>query len=138
MANIFIDTDVCLDLLAQREPHYQFAAKLFTLADTGQVELFVSSLCFSNLHYLLSRQYSAPEARRLLSKFKVLVKVLPVDDKIIELALHSKFKDFEDAIQYFTALEGGLELILTRNIKDFKSAEIAVRTPELYFKSIEK
>ncbi|WP_181305905.1 PIN domain-containing protein [Rufibacter sp. XAAS-G3-1] len=132
MTKVFIDTDVCLDLLAQREPHYAYAATLFTLADKGELTLFVSSLSFSNLNYLLSRQFSMPEARRVLSKFKVLVQVLPVDDKVIELALHSDFKDFEDAIQYFTAIEAGLTTLLTRNIKDYKKAEITVQTPELY------
>jgi len=72
------------------------------------------------------------EARRILSKFKVLVQVLPVDDKVIELALHSKFKDFEDAIQYFTTIESGITILLTRNIKDYKKAGIPVQTPALY------
>ncbi|WP_066831740.1 type II toxin-antitoxin system VapC family toxin [Rufibacter ruber] len=137
MTEIFIDTNVCLDLLAQREPHYTYAASLFTLADKGEIKLYVSSLSFSNLNYLLSRQYSMPEARRILSKFKVLVKVLPVDDKVIELALHSNFKDFEDAIQYFTAIESGIKLLLTRNLKDYKKAEIQVQTPELFLKGRE-
>ncbi|GAA4312574.1 PIN domain-containing protein [Nibribacter koreensis] len=136
MADIFIDTDVCLDLLAQRDPHYTYAASLFTMADKGEITLYVSSLSFSNLNYLLSRQYSIAEARRILSKFKVLVKVLAVDDKIIELALHSKFTDFEDAIQYFTAIETGITVLLTRNLKDYKKAEITVQTPELYLKPI--
>jgi predicted nucleic acid-binding protein len=138
MIEIFIDTDVCLDLLAKREPHYSYAATLFTLADKGELKLFVSSLSFSNLNYLLSRQNSMAEARRILSKFKVLVQVLPVDDKVIELALNSKFKDFEDAIQYFTAIESGITILLTRNIKDFKKAEIPVQTPELYIQTREK
>ena len=137
MTKIFIDTDVCLDLLAKREPHYLYAATLFTLADKGELKLFVSSLSFSNLNYLLSRQYSTPEARRILSKFKVLVEVLSVDDKIIELALNSKFKDFEDAIQYFTAIESGITILLTRNIKDYKKAEISVQTPELFIQTRE-
>lgn len=132
MTKIFIDTDVCLDLLARREPHYLYAATLFTLADKGELTLFVSSLSFSNLNYLLSRQYNTSEARRILSRFKVLVNVLSVDDKIIALALNSKFRDFEDAIQYFTAIESDITLLLTRNIKDYKKAAIAVQTPELY------
>ena len=138
MAKIFIDTDVCLDLLAKREPYYVYAATLFTLSDKGELNLCVSSLSFSNLNYLLSIQYSMTEARRILSKFKVLVQVLPVDDKVIELALNSKFKDFEDAIQYFTAIESGITFLLTRNIKDYKKAEISVQTPELYVQAREK
>jgi len=101
MEKVFVDTDIALDLLSQREPHYAAAAKLFTLADKGKLSIYISSLSFSNLNYLLTRQYDARESRRILNSFKVLVKVLPVDDKIIELALSSKFADFEDAIQYF-------------------------------------
>ncbi|MGV3539737.1 MAG: hypothetical protein ACO1OQ_08000 [Rufibacter sp.] len=78
-----------------------------------------------------------PEVRRILSKFKVLVQVLAVDDKVIDLALPSKFKDFEDAIQYLTAIESGIKLLLTRNLKDYKKAEIPVQTPELFLKGME-
>jgi predicted nucleic acid-binding protein len=120
--------------LSQREPHYAAAAKLFTLADKGNVAVGISSLSFSNLHYLLTRQYNAAESRRILTSFKVLVKVLAVDDKILELALSSKFPDFEDAIQYFTAIENGISILLTRNSKDYKLATIAVLSAEEYLK----
>jgi predicted nucleic acid-binding protein len=68
---IFVDTDIALDLLASRLPHHNFAAKLFTLADQSMVQLFVSSLSFSNLHYLLSRQFSRSESLKILRDFKV-------------------------------------------------------------------
>jgi len=134
MEKVFVDTDIALDLLSQREPHYAAAAKLFTLADKGKLSIYISSLSFSNLNYLLTRQYDARESRRILNSFKVLVKVLPVDDKIIELALSSKFADFEDAIQYFAAIEQGIKILLTRNTKDYSLAKIAVLTPEAYLK----
>lgn len=79
-------------------------AQLFTLADKGKILIHVSSLSFSNLNYLLSRQYSFKEVRRIVNKFKVLVNVLSVDKKIIDLSLNSEFMDFEDAIQYYTAI----------------------------------
>jgi predicted nucleic acid-binding protein len=85
---IFVDTDIVFDLLAKREPFYKYAARLFTNADKQEVKICVSSLCFGNLNYILSKQKSATEARKILSRFKVLVKVLPVDDKVIELALN--------------------------------------------------
>jgi predicted nucleic acid-binding protein len=62
------------------------------------------------------------------------VRVLAVDDKIIDLALSSKFADFEDAIQYFTAIENGISNLLTRNIKDYAQSRIAVLTAETYLK----
>ncbi len=127
--------DIALDLLSKRVPHYLPAAQLFTLADQGKLSIFVSSLSFSNLHYLLSRIYSQSESRRILITFKILVNVLAVDDKIIDLSLNSAFKDFEDAIQYYTATENQVGILLTRNLKDYKLAQITVMTAEDYLLS---
>lgn len=135
MDKVFVDTDIALDLLGERKPYYEAAAILFSLADKGSLKIYIASLSFSNLHYLLSRQYSAAESRRILNRFKVLVNVLSVDDKIIDLALNSSFGDFEDAIQYYTAIENSLKVLLTRNTKDYKKADIAVMTPQVYLKT---
>jgi predicted nucleic acid-binding protein len=135
MDKVFVDTDIILDLLAKREPHYQFSAQLFTLADQGQIKLYVSSLSFSNLNYILSKQYSTDQARRKLLTFKALINVLSMREKTVDLALNSDFKDFEDAMQYFTALEFKITTLLTRNIKDFKKANISILTAEQYLKS---
>lgn len=134
METVFIDTDIALDLLARREPHYKAAATLFTMADKGNIGIGISSLSFSNIHYLLTKQYNAVESRRILINFKVLVNVLPVDDKVIELALSSKFADLEDAIQYFTAIENDINILLTRKVKDYKQASIAVMSAENYLR----
>ncbi len=76
------------------------------------------------------------EVRNVIRKFKVLVNVLPLDDKIVDLALNSEFKDFEDAIQFYTAIENGQDLIITRNQQDFKESKIPVMTAEEFIKSI--
>jgi predicted nucleic acid-binding protein len=134
MEKVFVDTDIILDLLSLREPFYIHAANLFSKADLNEIEIFVSSLAFANLNYILSKQYSAAQSRKKLIKFKTLVTVLPVNDKTLDLALSSDFKDFEDGIQYYTAIEKGLKILLTRNLKDFKAAEISVMTVEQYLK----
>jgi predicted nucleic acid-binding protein len=136
MERVFIDCDICLDLLAERHPHYDHAARLFTHADKGKLKVYVSSLIFSNLHYLLSRQFSAKEARRILNKFKVLVNIVAVDSKIVELALSSDFKDFEDAIQYYAAIENNISVLLTRNLKDYRQARISVMKAEDFLSTI--
>ena len=87
-----------------------------------------------NLNLRVWRQKSASEARKILSRFKVLVNVLPVDDKVIELALNSDFGDFEDAIQYYCAIENGINILITRNLKDYKLARIPVLTAEEWIK----
>jgi predicted nucleic acid-binding protein len=132
MERIFVDTDVCLDLLTGRQPHNIFAAQLFSLADLKQLELCVSSLAFSNLNYILSRQYSQAESRKILLKFRTLVTVLAVSEKTVESALLSDFKDLEDGLQHQTALEFGIETIITRNLKDYKRADTVVMTAEQY------
>lgn len=132
MDKLFVDTNIVIDLLSKREGFYQDAQELFTLADNKKVKLFVSSLTFANTHYLLSKQYKLDDARKILLKFKVLVTVSSLDDKILELALVSNFKDFEDAIQYYTAIENGVDIIITRNKKDYKSSKLPILTAGEY------
>lgn len=132
MDHLFVDTNIILDLLANRAPFVTDAQELFTLADQKEVQLFVSSLTFANAHYILSQALKMDDARTVLRKLKVLVTVLPLDDKVIELALESDFKDFEDALQYHTALEHKLTIIITRNLRDFKASDIPVLTAKDY------
>ncbi len=136
MEKVFVDTDISLDLLTERIPHYRAAARLFTRADRKELQLHVSSLTFSNLHYVLRTEHSAAETRRRLNNYRILVKVLPVTEKIIDLALQSLFRDFEDAIQYYTATEHNVPVLLTRNLKDYKQAAIPVMTADDYLKSL--
>ena len=105
MDKLFVDTNIIMDLLQKRENFFQEAQALFTLADKKIVKLFISSLSIANTHFLLSKHYNSNDARKILTKFKVLVEVLPLDNKIIDLALAADLKDFEDAIQLFTAIE---------------------------------
>jgi len=137
MAKIFVDTDVCIDLLSGRKPFNSVAEKLFSLADTGKVKICVSSLSFVNIDYVLHSQYSSNyHSRQIIAKFKTLVTVLSVDSKTIDLAIASDFTDFEDAVQYFCAIEHGINILVTRNIKDFKKTTIKIVTPETYLTKI--
>jgi predicted nucleic acid-binding protein len=132
MTKIFVDTDICLDLLSGRQPFNSVSEKLFTLADIGKIKLCVSSLSFSNIDYILQSQYKRNDSRKILATFKTLVSVLAVDNKIIELAIASDFINFEDAIQYNTAIENNIKILLTRNLKDHKKALIQVMNPETF------
>ena len=132
MENIFIDTNIVIDLLAKREPFYRDAQDLFTLADKKEVKLFISSLTFANAYYSIVRHHKEVDAKKYLLKFKVLVTILTLDDKAIELALASDFKDFEDGLQYFIAMDNQADAIITRNKKDFKNSKIPVMTAGEY------
>lgn len=85
---------------------------------------------------MLTRKYDATENRRILNNFKILVKIVAVDEKVIGLALSSKFPDFEDAIQYFAAVENNINILLTRNTKDYKLSKIAILTADAYLKQV--
>ncbi|MEI8049476.1 MAG: PIN domain-containing protein [Bacteroidota bacterium] len=136
MINILLDTNIVIDLLASRDPFYVEAAELFSLADKKSLKLSVSALSLANTHYILSKFTNDQEARKILRNFKVIVDILPLDDKVVDLALNSDFKDFEDAIQYFTAIENNQKLIVTRNKSDFKESKIPIMTAGEFIKSI--
>jgi|LakMenEpi03Aug12_release.lakeMendotaPanAssembly.Ray.scaffolds.fasta_scaffold652945_3 predicted nucleic acid-binding protein len=132
MTKVFVDTDVCIDLLSGRQPFNKTAELLFSLANKGKLKIYVSSISFSNIDYVLRSQYNANHSRQLIGKFKTLVNVLSVESKTIDLAIASDFNDFEDAIQYSCAIENNLSTIITRNIKDYKKASISILTPETF------
>ena len=139
MNNILIDTNIVIDLLAQREPFYDSAAKLFSLADKNKIVLSVSSLTIANTHYILSRLKSPNEAGEILRRFRLLVEIIPLTDKIIDLSLNdTNFKDFEDGLQYYSALANNQRVIITRNLKDYKAAKLSVMTAEEYLVSIKE
>ncbi|MDB4583592.1 PIN domain-containing protein [Draconibacterium sp.] len=136
MNNLLIDTNIILDLLAKRDPFYEGAVQIFSLADKNKLTLGISSLSFANTNYVLSKLKSKQEAREIIRKFKVLVNVLSLNDKIIELALNdSAFDDFEDGLQYYTAIENNQDYIITRDLKDFKSSKIPVMTAQEFLSS---
>ena len=129
MSRLLIDTNIVIDLLSKREKFYNEAADLFSRADKNELELTISSLTFANTNYILTKLKSAKEAREILRKFKVLVELLSLDDKITELALiDDNFPDFEDGLQYYSAIENRIDVIITRNKKDFKNSKIPVLT----------
>jgi predicted nucleic acid-binding protein len=137
MINLFIDTNIVIDLLAKREPFYRSSAQLFSMADKMKLQLCVSALTFANTNYILSRVRKPDEVRLILRKLKLLVKVINLDDKIIGLSLNdSDFKDYEDALQYYSALENGNDLIITRNLKDFQKSKIPALTAEQFLQRV--
>jgi predicted nucleic acid-binding protein len=133
MKKLFIDTNIVLDLLSRREPYYEEAANLFSLADRKIIELSISSLTIANTSYILLRQTNSTSAKEILRKLRLIINILPLDDKIIGIALNdNSFDDFEDGLQYFTAIENNQDLIITRNLKDFKNSDLPVMTAKQF------
>ena len=138
MDKIFVDTNIVLDLLGGREPWWKEAQQLFNLGARGKAKLFISALTIANTHYILSaRMKKKAEAKKILRRFKTLVEVLPLDAKVIDWALESEFKDFEDGLQYYTAIQNDVRILVTRNLKDFKPAQITVMTAAEYLRTLE-
>jgi predicted nucleic acid-binding protein len=138
MKKLFVDTNIVIDLLSRRQPFFEEAAELFSLADKKQIELSVSSLTIANTSYALLRQMDSNKAKSVLRKLRLILKVLPLDDKIIGLALNDEtFSDFEDGLQYFTAVEYEQELIITRNLRDFKNSKLPAMTAKQFIETIE-
>lgn len=134
-AKVFIDTNIVLDLLTRREPFFADAEKLFSLSDKGCFELYISADSFTTIAYFLNKYHSKQDTVKHLIQFKTLVTILPVNEKVIALALVSKAADFEDAVQIAVAETNGMNCIITRNIKEFSQTILAVFDPKLFLKS---
>jgi predicted nucleic acid-binding protein len=134
--SVFLDTNVMLDLLGEREPFYNSIAQIATLADQKKLQIVVSPISFATVNYFLSKFEGISVAKDKLRKFKVLSKISIIDETIIEKGLNSNFDDFEDSLQYFCAVDSECEVIITRNEKDFKNSLLPVMSAEEFIKSI--
>ncbi|MES2446942.1 MAG: PIN domain-containing protein [Bacteroidota bacterium] len=131
MKRVFVDTNIIVDLIADRKPFSKFALEIFSKAEENKIELFTSSHCVATAHYLLKKHIEEQKLRQILDAFLDYIKVIAVDQDIIRKSLKSAHKDFEDAVQIFCAHKVELiDCIVTRNIKDFKLSEIPVFTPD--------
>jgi predicted nucleic acid-binding protein len=125
-----------LDFLGERVPFYDSMAKIATLAEKEKLSLVVSPISFATVNYFLAKFENSKIAREKLRKFKIISEVCSLDEQTIEKGLNSSFKDFEDALQYFSATDSECDLILTRNGKDFKKSLLPVMTPDEFLKSL--
>jgi predicted nucleic acid-binding protein len=135
MAKILIDTDIILDFFFDREPFSENAAKILSLCELKEITGFVTPVIISNVYYLL-RQTAKHE--KVIEKLKMLVSITDIliinKDSIIQ-ALNSEFKDFEDALQNYSAeINKDIDIIITRNTKDYKNSTLGIMSPENFLK----
>lgn len=133
---LFLDTNVMLDLLGERDPFYISVAKIATLADKRSLQIIVSALSYATISYFLTKYDGLEKTKVKLRKFKVISEICELDELIIEKGLNSEFSDFEDSLQYYSALRTECDIIITRNGKDFKKSEIPVMSPDEFLISI--
>ena len=135
MTKILLDTDVILDFFFDREPFSENAAKILSLCESKDIKGFITPVIVSNVYYLL-RQTAKHE--KVIEKLKMLVSITEIllinRDSILQ-ALNSEFKDFEDALQNYSAeLNKEIDIIITKNTKDYKNSSLGVMTPDNYLK----
>lgn len=138
MKRVFLDSDVVLDFLTKREPFVMESMRIFEFASRRELKIYISSLSINNIHYIVSKLETAEKSKRQIRILLNLVEILPVAKSTIEKALLSDFSDFEDGLQNFCAEEGGLNILITRNVRDYKRSQLAIFTPKEFLSDYEK
>ena len=116
---VLVDTNILLDVLAERFPFYACSAKIWTLAELGRIEAFVSSISFNNVYYIVRKAADKRRARQALRLMRDIFVPVATDARIISQAIDSDIDDFEDAVQLYSAASIQADCIITRNVKDF-------------------
>jgi predicted nucleic acid-binding protein len=137
MEKILIDTDVLLDFFFDRKPFSDKSAQILSRCESGAIKGYITSVIISNVYYLLRQTATHEKVVTELKKLMSIIDVLITDRTMILKALNSNFRDFEDALQNFSAeTSKEIDLIITRNIKDYKNSKLGVMTPEDYLKLV--
>ncbi len=133
MKIVLIDTNIILDFFTARYPFEKDAAEIFKLAYTKSIISYASTMSYANSFYYLKKIIGRKSSLEVLTNMKKFVKTINFDETILDQALHSEFTDFEDALQYYSAKSiSEIEIIITRNTKDFTKSKIPVYTPKQF------
>ena len=135
MENVLIDTDVILDFFFDREPFAEFATDILNRCEENKLKGFTTPIIICNVYYLLRKTAKHEIVVEKLKLLLTIIDVVNINKEIVLDSLNSNFKDFEDALQNYSAVRNGkIGTVLTRNIKDYKQSELAIMTPEAYLK----
>lgn len=134
---VLLDVNLVLDVLIEREPFYGDSSAVFQRVEEGDDEGYLSALTFPILFYLMSKTMNQTRATHILQDLRTVFHVAPVGAEVVDRALSSGFNDFEDAIQYHSALEVDGDYVLTRNKGDFIDTDIPVLRPEEFLAAME-
>jgi len=131
---VFIDTDVVLDVALAREPFFIASKMILAMAENNIIIGNLSSNCIANIYYIFRKSGGDINARKFILNIVKYVTVITIDHQNVLEALKSKFSDFEDALQHYSAIENQCEYIITRNIEDYKNSKIKVLLPEEFIR----
>jgi predicted nucleic acid-binding protein len=129
---IFVDSDVILDVLLQRNDFHRYSSLILELAINGELLAYTSAVVLSNVHYILRKRVSKDDTIANLRFLTQTIQVVPITHNAAQLALESGFPDFEDAMQNFAAKEADVDILLTRNIKDYPDPDLEVLSPRQF------
>ena len=129
---IFIDSDVILDVILQRNPYFADSQKVLAQIELNIIEGFTSSLILANCHYIIENLKNKQKANDVIRKLRSILTILPFADKEIGESLSSSFNDFKDGIQHFIANNNKVNILITRNIKDFSTSSLTILTPRAF------
>jgi len=131
---IFIDTNILIDVLAERMPFYDASAAILSLFEQDKAEGFISAMSFNNTHYILVKKAGRNRALKAMRTLLDTFNVVALDEKILSRSIDAEFGDFEDGIQFFSAMRCDADYLITRNVKDFPHKDIPILTPEEFLK----
>ena len=137
MDKVLIDSDIIIDYFYNRTPFSKDASEVLNLCALRKIEGFITPLIVANVYYILRKTSKHEKLISDLIKLFEYISIINMNQKIVFEALNSDFKDFEDALQNYAAIETkNLNIIITRNIKDYKKSSLSVYTPESYLKTL--
>jgi len=127
---IVFDTNIILDVLLNREPFVKLSANLVSAVENKKIEGFLCATTITTLDYLISKEINRNKANVEVRKLLSIFNISEVNLKVLELSLNSEFKDFEDAVQYYSGECRSVGGLVTRNTKDYKQAKLPIYTPD--------
>jgi predicted nucleic acid-binding protein len=133
---VLCDINFILDIFLEREPFYAPAARIFAMIEARLLKGFLCANSFPTLFYILAKELKRDKAMRVLEKLRIVFRVAAVDEKVIDLSLASDFKDFEDAVQCYSAVNARVDCLITRNKNDYVTDILAIMSPEEFLAAI--
>ena len=130
---IFVDTNVLLDIFLNRLPYYESSAFVWGVAENQRADVYISAISYNNIFYMIRKHAGKDAAQHAIEVLNATFSLAPLDQATIEKAIMAKKPDFEDSIQFYSALSIGAECIVTRNVKDFPQDVLPLLTPDAFY-----
>ncbi len=133
---IFLDINIILDVLVKREPYYMNSARIWTLTKEESIQGYISAITVNNFYYIIKKLKNSKIAGNFIDEILDDFKVVPLTKDILRQSRTTPEKDYEDSIQYFSAINTGCQFLITRNEKDFISTGLNIISPTEFLKTI--